>query len=182
MKIGIDIDDTITDTRSLQIKYWKDYIKSYPNENYTENLPDSINGFSDSYVQIFWDIYREQLFDAPIKNNVDLITNKLKENGHTLCIITSRSDNKYKDLKKRIREFMEFNNIHIDIIYTGIRNKGKFCYENNFDLFIDDSIDHVKAAKEYGINAILFNKNTNYEGLQTDNWLDLYEIIKKMNL
>ena len=60
--------------------------------------------------------------------------------------------------------------------------KGKFCYENNFDLFIDDSIDHVKAAKEYGINAILFNKNTNYEGLQTDNWSDLYEIIKKMNL
>lgn len=67
MKIGIDIDDTITDTRSLQIKYWKDYIKNYPNESYTENLPDSINGFSDSYVQIFWDIYREQLFDAPIK-------------------------------------------------------------------------------------------------------------------
>ncbi len=40
----------------------------------------------------------------------------------------------------------------------------------------------IIVAKEYGINAILFNKNTNYEGLQTDNWLDLYEIIKKMNL
>lgn len=179
MKIGIDIDDTITDTRSLQLVYWREYVLNNPKENYNENLPVTINDFDDLYVQKFWDLYREPLFNAPIKSGVDIVSKKLKEDGHTLCIITSRPDYKYKDLKSRIKKFMKSNNVHIDIIYTDIRNKGKFCFENNFDLFIDDSINHVKAVKEYGIKAILFNKNTNYEGVQTDNWLDLYEIIKK---
>ena len=47
MKIGIDIDDTLTNTKDEQIKYWKIYTEKKPHPKYTSELPDYINEFSD---------------------------------------------------------------------------------------------------------------------------------------
>ena len=42
MKIAIDIDDTLTNTRDNQLRLWKEYITKYPNPNYTEELYNMI--------------------------------------------------------------------------------------------------------------------------------------------
>lgn len=181
MKIGIDIDDTITNTRELQLIFWKEYVTNNQKDGYTVELPLNINGFEDEYISVFWDTYREPLsFQASIKKDVDLITNKLREDGHTLCVVTSRPDYKYTELKKRIDNLMKKNNVSIDIIYTDVRNKGLFCRENDIDLLIDDDLGHVKDAIKNGVKAILFNRNEDYEGLQTDNWLSLYDLISQL--
>ena len=65
-----------------------------------------------------------------------------------------------------------------------IANKKKyinFCKENNFDLIIDDSINHITKANELNIKTILFNNNNDYKGNQTNNWLELYKIIKELD-
>lgn len=181
MRIGIDIDDTLTNTRKLQLIFWKEYVTNNPKDGYTFTLPNTINDFGDEYVQVFWDTYREQLsFQADVKLDVDLVTKKLKEDGHTLCIVTSRPDYKYTDLGKRIRELLDNNGVSMDIIYTDVRNKGLFCRENNIDLLIDDDLKHIRSAEENGVKAILFNSNDNFDGLQSNNWLDLYEIITQL--
>lgn len=181
MTLGIDIDDTLTNTRDIQVIYWKEYVNTYPKEGYTEEIPNTINDFGDEYVQIFWDLYREKLsFTPTFKDNASNILYKLKEQGFKTCVITSRPDEKYENLKERLNNWFKDNNIPIDILYTNVRNKGLFCKENNIDILIDDSMSQINSAKENNVKAILFNNIPNYNGLQTDNWIDLYNIIMKL--
>ena len=181
MKIGLDIDDTLTNTKEQQIIYWQEYYKNNPRNGYSKTLPTTINDFGDEYVQTFWDTYREELsFNSSFKENASLVLNNLKKAGHKLCIITSRPDEKYQNLHQRLKEWFAENNIPIDIIYTNIRDKGSFCKDNNIDLFIDDDLKHIIKANSYNIKTILFNQNNKYDGLQSTNWLELYKIIKKI--
>lgn len=180
MKIGIDIDDTLTNTKELQIKYWKEYYLKNPDPNFSKEIPTNINSFGNEYISTFWDTYREALFTPPIKENASNIIKKLNQEGYQLCIITSRPDYKYHNLKERIITWLHKNNINITEINTNIRDKALFCHKNNIDLLIDDSIEHVTNTIKHNKKAILFNNIKDYQGLQTDNWLDLYNIIKKM--
>ena len=179
MRIGLDIDDTLTNTEDLQRSYWKEYHQKNPNPEYTDELPRNVNTFGFKYIEDYWDIYREELFYPTFKENASLITKKLKDDGHELCIITSRPNYKYKDLHKRLEKWFADNNIVVDIIYTNIKNKGHYCKKKNIDLLIDNDIAQIEEANKYHIKTILFNNIEDYKGLKTTNWLELYDIIKK---
>ena len=183
MKIAIDIDDTLTNTKDNQKKLWKEYITNNPNPNYTEELPYNINEFdAEEYIGIFWNTYREQLsFESTYKEDTSTIIDKLKKDGHQLSIVTSRPDDRYTNLLERITKALKENNINIDDIHTNARDKGTYCKEHNFDLLIDDNIKQIESAKNQGLQAILFNENKSYQGLQTTTWKELYNIIKKLN-
>ena len=45
MKIAIDIDDTLTNTKDNQIKLWKEYYNKQPKAGFSEQLPSDINEF-----------------------------------------------------------------------------------------------------------------------------------------
>ena len=182
MKIAIDIDDTLTNTKEHQIKLWKEYYNNNPKKGFSEELPHDINEFdADEYIGIFWDTYREELsFNSTYKKDVSTIVDKLIKDGHELCIVTSRPDDKYKNLKERIAKALKENNIHIDTIHTDARDKGLYCKEHNFDLLIDDNTRQIQSAKNNGLKGILFNEINDYNGLQTNNWKDLYNIIKEL--
>ena len=180
MRIGIDIDETLVDTMKLIKVYWQDYIKKYPCSRYNSTIPDNIySGYDDNYITTFWDLYREDLKYPPIRKNAVKVLKELKKDNE-LCIITSREKNKYKDLVKNLDKWLKENNIEVDYIYTDIRNKGIFSKENNIDLLIDDSIEHIKEADNLGVKTIMFNSKKHDVKKQTDNWLDLYEIIKEL--
>lgn len=182
MKIGIDIDDTLTNTKEKQIIYWKEFINNHPKEGYNEDLPESINRFEDKFVQVFWDTYREQLsFNLSFKEGASFYLNKLKEDGHILSVVTSRPDAKYENLHEKLHNWFNQNNIPIDILYTDVRNKGLFCKENNIDILIDDDIKHIEIAKELGVIPILFNDNNLYNGYKVTSWKELYSIIKDIS-
>lgn len=181
MKIGIDIDDTLVNTRAVQKIYWKEYITKNPKEGYTEEIPNAINKFGDKYVEEFWDTYREKLsFSSTFKENAATILHKLKEKGFILCVVTARPDDKYTDLEKRLANWFSGNDIPIDIIYTNVKNKGQFCKDKHIDVLIDDGLNHITSAQENNVEAILFNNISNYKGLQADNWIDLYNILIKL--
>ena len=123
MRIGIDIDDTLTNTIELQKSFWQEYHHNHPNDDYTDEIPKNINTFGFKYIEDYWDIYREELFYPEFKENASLITNKLKKDGHELCVITSRPDYKYKDLHKRLEKWFkdiaqieEANKYHVKCI------------------------------------------------------------------
>lgn len=182
MKIGIDIDDTLTNTKEYQEILWKEYYNNKPKKGFSAKLPEEINEFDvDEYIEIFWNTYRDQLsFNSSYKKDIPEIINKLKKDGHELCIVTSRPQDRYTNLIERIKDALKENNIKIDIIYTDVREKGTFCKENNIDLLIDDSLKHILSAQNNGLKAILFGENSKYNGLQTNTWKDLYNIIKTL--
>lgn len=182
MKIAIDIDDTLTNTRENQLKLWKEYITNYPSPNYSEELPHNINEFdAGAYIDKFWELYRYKLsFESTYKQDASTIIDKLINDGHELCIVTSRPDSGYDNLKERIIKGLKDNDVHINTIHTDARDKGPYCKEHGFDLLIDDNIKQILSAQKNGLKAILFNKNNEYEGLQTTTWKELYNIIKTL--
>lgn len=180
MNIGVDIDDTLTKTRESQIIFWREYIKDYPNENYTEVLPDNINTFGDEYIDAFWDCYREKLFASPFKEDASEVLQKLKKDGFNIYIITARRKEKYPHLEEMIMKNFKENNIPYDKILTDAKDKGKCMSENNVSILIDDEIFNCEDAIKYGKKAILFNDRVKYDGLKVNNWLDLYDLISTL--
>ena len=80
MKIGIDIDDTITNTCEFMEDYIssffnikKDYLKK--NNIYYFNLPLE---FKDREKDFYLSIFEKQILNIPIKENAKNIINKLK--------------------------------------------------------------------------------------------------------
>ena len=62
-------------------------------------------------------------------------------------------------------------------------DKGKTCYENKIDLFIDDSINNCLNVLEYDIDTFIFdniyNKNTKIKRVK--NWLEINKYIERIN-
>lgn len=178
MRIAIDIDDTITQTKELQRTFWKEYVRLNPNPNYTSRIPENINRFGDPYIDTFWDTYRNKMFFPKVKKNVDHVLNVLTNLGDTIYIVTSRPEEKYEDLVKRLAHSFEINNINYNYICPGVKNKGLYMYEHNIDLLIDDDIINVESAREYGRDAILFNDSyPSYDGYHATDWFKVYDLI-----
>lgn len=181
MKIGLDLDDTIINTKDKIKIYWKEYYNNYPNKDYSSKVPDNINTFGYDYIHKFWDLYREKLFYADIKKDASLIINKLQKEGHFIGLITSRPKEKYNNLIPRIEEMLNKENIYLDEIITDIKNKADFLNNSDYDLLIDDSINNVLNSLKIGKKAILFNKYKNNSIKHTTSWQKLYKIIKEYN-
>lgn len=176
MTIGVDIDDTLINTRSVQKLLWREYVQNNHNSKYSEKLPSNINQFGDEYINIFWDTYRHILATKPrFKMNASRVIATLRLLGHKVVIVTSRPKEKYNSLD----DWLKQHQIIVDAIYMDIRNKAEFMVEENIDLLIDDDVNHCMAAIKLNKKAILFNKNKNYTGLQVTSWNSVLKVISK---
>lgn len=180
MKIGIDIDDVLTNTRDLQIVYWKEYIHNNPNQDYTEELPNNINSFGIPYIQAFWDTYRESLsFTPTFKENAGKCLKMLHKDGFKLIIVTSRQKHKYQDLKSKLITQFKNNDIYFDDIITDAIDKGITIKENDIDILIDDSIHQIQSVIDNGKIGIHFSQE-NIFPYHTNNWLEIYDIVMQI--
>ena len=181
MRIGIDIDDTLTNTKDIQITFWREYHHNHPNDEYTDELPDNINVFGYQYIEDFWELYREELsFNCSFKKDASEVLKKLRKEGHTICIITSRPDHKYKNLRSHLDQWFKDNDIEYDELYTDARYKGIVAKEHNIDIIVDDCDYHLEEAQEYGIKGIQFTNQKSDHFPTVDNWNDLYNEIRKI--
>ena len=163
MRIGIDIDDTICNTKALQKIYWKEYVVNNPNDDYTEELPVEVNHFGIPYINVFWDTYRSKLFSPEIKINCREVIKEFTDLGFEFVIVTSRPPVCYDDLNGKLREWLDKENVLVSDIYAGVFDKGEFIVENNIDMLIDDDIRHITRAKELGKDVIHFTDEMNWD-------------------
>lgn len=184
VKIGIDVDDTITNSYDL--------ITDYVAKAYKMKKEDIIEkGYSYDFMLTHPDIFpdydqfcattlRNIVINATTKPNVREIIKLLHEQGHTIEIITARNYGEYRDPVSFTKTFLDKKGIYYDNINVNVDNKGVFCHENGFDLLIDDSVKHCTFAKENGVKCILidntFNK-TAKDFVRAKDWLDVYDII-----
>lgn len=180
MRIAIDIDDTITNTKEKQIIFWKKFYNENKREGYSETLPENINLFGDEYIELFWNTHREELArNVTKKENVSEVIKKLREK-HEIIILTARTEPLYNDLRGLLKEQFESFDLEYDSIITNIRDKGKYMFENDIDIIIDDTLSQVESAIRNGKKGILFNDISGYDGYKTTNWLDVLKIIEEI--
>ena len=187
MRIGIDIDDTITNSTKVVKEYVHKYDSYYSNSHkLIDGLEDIIRGFlnDDDIQRFFKDHAKEIGNDIEIKENAKEIIDKLRNEGNEIYIITARSDKFYDNSQQFCEEYLKNHNINYDKLITHQTYKIETCRNEHIDLMIDDAIDTVENLQKEGIKSILFNseinkdKQTNVK--RVNNWLEVYDYIKEI--
>lgn len=194
MRIGIDIDGTLTDIQDELIKAANIFAKLLNKnvENTNEEIIDKTNDgniykkvfkFDDLELKYFLGPLQESITERaiPRKDCASLIK-KLHDEKNEIYIITARDYKFHKNPYKQSLEWLNKNNIQFDKLIVNAIDKGKICQEEKIDILIDDNINNCKNAVTHGSNAILIT-NDNLEFKENikcfNNWLEIYNHIQE---
>lgn len=176
MRIGIDIDDVITDT-SVSMK---DYINKYDESGeVTEHIEEVMRGeMPTSNIKKFFADNSMKIFEnAKVKDNASEVIQRLLDAGNEIYIITSRGEVKFKNSVELTLKYFEHNNIKYTKILFDSFNKSQICKDNKIDVMIDDSEKYCKEIEKENIRSILFtsevNKNINTTIERVNNWIEI---------
>ena len=194
MKIGIDIDNTITEVQDELNKAAYEYaIKLGKNIKNAENPFEDIKNNGDTYKKKFQFSYDELKYflkniqeeitnkAKPRENAVETI-NRLRKDGHKIIIITARDSEFHEDPYLLSKNWLDKNNIEYDKLIVNAREKGTICKNENIDLFIDDQLNNCLDVSKEGIRVIrMSNENSNNRNIvDLNNWSKIYEFIGEL--
>ncbi len=195
MRIGIDIDDTLTDIKeqlnNAAFEYAKTLNKKVENKNIeindkynNGNIYQKIFNFSCDELKYFLGTIQEDITNnaIPRKNCIEVIKN-LHEEGNEIYIITARDSEFHQNPYQQSIDWLNKNDIYFDKLIVNARDKSKVCLEENIDILIDNSISNCKNVIESGISAIMITnsdvvENNNIKCFK--NWIDIYNYLHKM--
>ena len=190
MVIGIDIDDTITNSSDVFIEYAKLYNKN-------NNIKFEIDTRQLDQKKAFgWNKYNQKKFikenldkilsNAKPKNNCIYFINKLRDEGNKIYFITSRNNEELDNISDITKQWLINNNFHYDKLITNCFDKSKICKKYNVDIFIDDNVQNCKLVYSK-IRKYVFLFNTNYNSsfnynsiVRVYDWKELYCEINKI--
>ena len=170
MKIGIDIDDTISNTYDVIFNYAQKYTleelkrdlnisnnKSYYDHNYTE----SIHGWNKLESVMFWEkYYKEMLHKVRPKTFAKEYLNKIAED-YEIYLITARFDIPGLDVKKITEEWLSNYEIPYVKLITNANNKAKIIKENEIELFFFFIFNNFILISDIGIKTYLMDSSPN---------------------
>ena len=195
MNIGIDIDDTISETFETLLPYAQKYvIEDLSREAIIRMDSDCTDhlyilkmiGWNDEEAKKFWlKYYSEILKQVNIKKFAAKVINKLKEKGHIIYLITARWDMPNDNIYQITKDWLKENNIKYDKLIINASDKLRLIKDNNIDLFIDDSFNNCKDivdntdTKVYMMTSRV-NESLNDEKIKrVFSWPEILHLIEK---
>lgn len=187
MRIGIDIDNVIS---NFNEKLLDEYLK------HDKELRNSGIINSNAYIRKMfdWTDEEEKIFyynnieriakDLDVVQGAKEYIDKLKQDGHTIYIITGRDNGEYSDSYNMTKEWLKkFDIFYNELIFTNAYNKqskADICVKKNIDIMIDDSISMCKNCIAQGIKTYImdtqYNRKNNIP--RVHDWKEIYEVIK----
>ena len=191
MKIGIDIDNVIS---NFNDELLKEYLKHDKELRNTGIINEDV---FIRYGMFDWNEKEEAEF---YKNNIERIAiklkpihratetiKKLKEDGNEIIIISGRNNGEYNNPYKLTKEWLaKYNIVYDKLILTNAYNKeekANVCKENNIDIMIEDSTQTAVNIEKVGTKVLFMNtrynkNNENFE--KVSNWKEIYAKIASM--
>ena len=194
MNIGIDLDGVLTNYRQFAIEQGQKYCR--------ENNKGKLENPEAYYMKDMYNWDEETDYDFWIKNiflyakenpaiqGASENIKKLKEDGHTIFIITARKfatpdDNCEQEIKekmkKTVKEWLIKNKIEYDYVIFSKEDKSKNIIENDIDVMIEDSPNNLKNLSKL-TKMICYDWPYN-KGIENDNiyrcynWNEIYDKI-----
>ncbi len=193
LRIGIDIDNTLTDINDKLMNAAVEYAKTL--NKYVENEDLNINdAYNDGnvYQKLFHFTYNELKYflgtiqekitnNATPRNHCVEVIKKLRDEGNEIYIITARDSEFHDNPYMQSEVWLKKNDIYYDKLIVNARNKKRVCLENDIDLLIDDSICNCSNVSSSGILAFTIgnSKKLNNKIKNFDNWQQIYDYINK---
>lgn len=148
---------------------------------------EALYGWNKEEKYKFFDIYyKNVLEECTLKENADVICNKLKNEGNEIYFITARLENiEGCDTLKITKDFLDKNNIPYNELIIGAKDKITVCQDKKIELFIEDSYETCTELNDIGIKAILVTTKMN-EKIESknipraNNWNEVYKIYKEI--
>lgn len=177
MVIGIDIDNTITNTYLTTQKYLSIYDNTYTDWH---NLPEERK-------TEFLNLYIENIMtECSLKDYVKEALEYFKQNNYKIILITARN-NKYSPKVKTITTnyLAKYNLPYDKIIFDDEEqeNKGLSANQEHVSLFIDDKETNLDNIAKYNIECLLFDNQKHPQNCSKyktfSNWRDIIEYIKR---
>lgn len=195
MNIGIDIDDTISDTFETLIAYSQKYTiedlkrestininGDFRNNLYIENA----NGWNDLEGKKFWNsYYGDILKEVNIKKFASKVINELKKRGHSIYLITARWSMPNCDTTQITKDWLCENNVKYDKLFMNSSDKLKLVKENNIDIFIDDSLKNCMQISDNTNTKVYFMTSMVNRNIEVNNikrvysWPEIDNLISK---
>ena len=194
MNIGIDIDDTISETFETLLPYAQKYtiedlkIKSEINMN--QDFLDhfyivKMNGWKEQEAISFWNkYYGEILKKVNIKKFAAEVINRFKKKGHKIYLITARWDMPNDNIQEITKQWLKKNNVEYDELIINASDKLQLIKEKNIDVFIDDSFKNCKNIAENSNTKVYMmtsrvNGTFNHEKItRVYSWPEVYSLIE----
>ena len=194
MNIGIDIDDTISNTFETFLPYIKKFVEQDLKRKLDLNLSSRTDYYnimekydlSEEETRIFWEKYYILMLESvKTKASAVEIINKIKEKGNRIILITARPDDESVDIKAITKRWLEENKINYDKLIINSHNKLEIAKQEKIDIFIDDSIRNCEMVSTENIKTYMFStKNNEYydnENIEkVTSWDEFYEKIKEV--
>ncbi len=176
MRIGIDIDDTITETSSLieQIIY----------ENQIKDMDSDFDSYSNDILKSYDDIIRENIDlvmkECPIKKDAVEVIKYLKDLGHDIYIITARNNHYSDNVIDLTVSFFKEHGIIYDKILFDCDEKKSVCLNNKIDIMLDDKGSFIESLKGTSVRGVLFSNSYNlkYDCERVSNWIEFQNIVE----
>ena len=195
MNIGIDIDDTISETFETLLPYAQKYtieeLKRLPNIDMNQNFLDhfyivKMFNWNKEEAMNFWIKYYEEILkQVNIKKFASDVIKKLKDNGNKIFLITARWAREDNNVEEITKKWLKDNNIVYDKLILGADNKVNLVKDNKIGIFIDDSYQNCKDVSE-NTDAKVYMMNTRVnEKFKIENvkrvysWCELEHLINK---
>ena len=194
MKIGIDIDDTITNTYEVLFNYAQKYTTEELNKTgkirnvdcLTHGYTEKSHDWTKEEANVFWSKY----YHPMIKNvrpkifAIEYIKELAK--GNEIYLITARYDDETRTAEKLTIEWLEKYDVPYKELFVQAEDKLAVAKKVGIDVFIDDSFANCKQVSEGGIKSYMIesmiNKNldiSNEKFERVYSWPHLYQEIKK---
>lgn len=186
-KIAIDIDNTICETSSfygkLAMEYDRDILHKKSNIDFKKVVPRSEDWNEEELLYYLESIYNKYALNIPLKDDVSLYINKLKEIGFEIIFITYRGLKDFDHTDLITSKYLEINNIPYDNIITGTENKYEYLRE--CDYFVDDAIRHCEEALDNTNCKVIMMKSDITKGYKNDqmfianNWKEVFDYVER---
>lgn len=171
MKIGIDFDNTLVNTKELSKEFLDMYLPGNNLESY-HDLPEeeSLDFFNKFRIEITNNLKLKpgvkEAFDYFEKNNIETV------------LITARGGKGVTSLIEPTKRFLEKNSIRFKKVVFGVGIKGETCKNENVDLFIDDLEKVISEVSEKGVKVLLFG-DTSTKFDYALNWNEVIKYLEK---
>lgn len=194
MKIGIDIDDTLTDIRDELKEAALEYARKLGKDvkldlEYVEDKDNNGNAYQEKYgftyeeLKYFLKNIQEEITKkAKPREDVVEVIKDLRKEGHEIYIITARDNEFHDDPYVLSKNWLDKNNIEYDKLIVNARQKAQICIQENIDLFIDDQLANCMKISNENIKVIRITNYKEKHGnvVNKANWKEIYEYIKEM--
>lgn len=176
MRIGIDIDDTITETKQEISKQIKKFRHLYKLKRYSED-----HQLSDENFQKFMVEFGEKIYlGMRLKKNAAETIREWHQNGHEIYLVTARSETECPNMEKYTKEYLKKGNIPYDQIIFHSLNKGEDIKKWNLDVFIDDRESVLDTIKGPFLIRVIADKKNYSKYKKARNWKEIKKIMNEL--